>query len=120
MILVRSSGIPIGLIAGEKSADEGLTPVGKKVSHARKKYPDHVHVNYIAWKRVVELEGPQGLRLIKGFHDEALQGQWLGFRSSRLSLKWRVIYKVEKERCLVYVVEIDPHRYSRRRHEKNQ
>ena len=65
----------------------------------------------MAWKRIVELEGPQGLRLIKGFHDESLKGEWVGFRSSRLNLKWRIIYKVEKEWLRVYVLEINPHHY---------
>jgi hypothetical protein len=31
--------------------------------------------------------------LIKGFHDEALSGQWAGHRSSRLGIQWRVIYR---------------------------
>jgi toxin HigB-1 len=37
---------------------------------------------------------PMGLRLIKGFHDEALAGGWKGCRSSRLGDQWRVIYRV--------------------------
>jgi len=73
--------------------------------------PRQVQVNYHEWKRIVELQGPPGLRGIKGFRDEALRGEWFGFRSSRLDRKWRVIYKVEKERLVVYVVEINPHEY---------
>ena len=61
------------------------------------------------WKRIVEIEGPQGLRLIKGFHDEALQGKWKGYRSSRLSLQWRVIYKVEQNQLQVFVIDVNPH-----------
>lgn len=83
----------------------------KKVSKQLEKTPLEVRKNYLAWKRIVELEGPQGLRLIRGFHDEALKGEWSGFRSSRLNLKWRIIYQVEKELLRVYVVEINPHRY---------
>jgi hypothetical protein len=30
------------------------------------------------------ISGPPGLRLIGGFHDEALGGKWRGYRSSRL------------------------------------
>ena len=81
--------------------------VGKRL----RRIPREVQVNYHEWKRIVELEGPQGLRLVKGFHDEALKGEWFGFRSSRLGRKWRVIYKVEKERLIVYVVEVNPHEY---------
>jgi len=83
----------------------------KNVAKQLRKSPRQVQVNYTAWKRIVELEGPPGLRLIKGFHDEALKGEWMGYRSSRLNLQWRVIYIFEKERCHVYVVEVNPHKY---------
>jgi addiction module RelE/StbE family toxin len=76
-----------------------------------KKAPHEVLLRYEAWKRIVELSGPQGLRIIKGFHDEGLKGQWQGFRSSRLNIKWRLIYKVEKEVFEVYVIELTPHKY---------
>ena len=76
-----------------------------------KKAPRHIQVNYLAWKRIVEIEGPAGLSAIKGFHDEALKGTWKGCRSSRLSNQWRVIYSVEQEECVVYVIEINPHDY---------
>ena len=59
----------------------------------------------------MELEGPNGLRLIKGFHDEALKGNWKGFRSSRLSRQWRIIYEIEREALQVYVMEVNPHEY---------
>lgn len=81
--------------------------LGKVISKA----PRQVQVNYIAWKRIVELQGPEGLKAIKGFHDEALKGKWLGFRSSRLNLQWRVIYCIEKEEFRIYVVELNPHEY---------
>lgn len=83
----------------------------KKISKLLKKAPLEVQKNYLAWKRIVELEGPQGLKLIKGFHDEALKGEWKGFRSSRLNKQWRVIYKSEKKELCVYVIEINPHKY---------
>ena len=83
----------------------------KEVVKTLKKTPMEIRKNYLAWKRVVELEGPQGLRLIKGFHDELLRGEWQGFRSSRLNRQWRVIYKVVKKQLIVYVVEINPHTY---------
>ena len=70
-----------------------------------------VVLKYEAWKRIVELEGPEGLRPIKGFHDEALKGKWKGFRSSRLGRQWRVIYLIEKKLLEVYVVEVNPHTY---------
>jgi addiction module RelE/StbE family toxin len=68
-------------------------------------------MHYELWKRIVELDGPRGLRLIRGFHDEALKGRWKGYRSSRLTLQWRVIYKIEDGQFEVYVIEINPHDY---------
>jgi len=83
----------------------------KSVARRLGKAPRQVRVRYEAWKGIVELEGPKGLRLIKGFHDEALRGKWKGKRSSRLGHQWRVIYEVEKDQLLVYVLEVNPHEY---------
>lgn len=73
--------------------------------------PTEVVVRYEAWKRIVELEGPTGLRKIKGFHDESLKGEWDGFRSSRLGIKWRVIYSIDAGVLEVYVFEVNAHKY---------
>ncbi len=43
-----------------------------------KKIPSHVLNHYEIWKSIVELEGPQGLKWIKGFHDEALKREGAG------------------------------------------
>jgi addiction module RelE/StbE family toxin len=75
------------------------------------KLPKEILKHYELWKQIVELEGPQGLRLIKGYYDEALRGEWQGYRSSRLNLKWRIIYKIEQEYLEIYVIEITPHKY---------
>lgn len=50
-----------------------------------------------ACSRRASLSGPPGLRLIKGFHDEALAGKWEGFRSSQIGLQRRVIYRLVAE-----------------------
>ncbi len=83
----------------------------KTVKKTLRKAPRTVLIRYEAWKRIVELEGPQGLRLIKGFHDESQQGNWKGFRSSRPGLQWRVIYKVAKGELQIFVFEVNPHEY---------
>ena len=57
------------------------------------------------------ISGPLGLKLIKGFHDEALRGEWQGYRSSRLGEQYRVIYRVISGRSLFQVVHITPHDY---------
>lgn len=59
------------------------------------------------------VSGPQGLRAIKGFRDEALTGKWKGFRSSRLNEQWRIIYSVDAGVMIVQVVRGTPHEYRR-------
>ena len=76
--------------------------------------PIEVLKRYEKWKDIVRLSGPEGLRDIKGFHDEALKGQWLGHRSSRLGRQWRVIYQIEGDRFLVKVFEVTAHDYKRK------
>ncbi|HWQ38150.1 MAG TPA: hypothetical protein VNM24_05965 [Burkholderiales bacterium] len=66
---------------------------------------------YEKWKDIAMLSGPPGLRLIRGFSDEALPGGWKGHRSSRLGLQWRVIYRTVPEQQLFQVVSITPHDY---------
>ena len=83
----------------------------KTVTKALDRCPDEVLVRYEAWKRIVEVSGPSGLRSVKGFHDEALKGEWAGYRSSRLGIKWRVIYFVKNQEMEVYVIDVNPHKY---------
>ena len=68
---------------------------------------------YEKWKDIARVSGPMGLRVIKGFHDEALSGGWKGFRSSRLGLQWRVIYQVDGDVLMVQVVQVTAHDYRR-------
>jgi addiction module RelE/StbE family toxin len=84
--------------------------VDKKLSGV---VPREILVRYEKWKDIVRLTGPQGLRAIKGFHDEGLSGEWKGHRSSRLGLQWRVIYRVHGDVLLVQVLEVTPHDYRR-------
>ncbi len=76
--------------------------------------PIEVLKRYEKWKDIVRVSGPSGLRHIKGFHDEALRGQWRGHRSSRLGDQYRVIYRVESGGLAVLVIELTPHDYRRR------
>ena len=75
--------------------------------------PQEILKRYEKWKDIARLSGPPGLRAIKGFHDEALTGEWKGYRSSRLGLQWRVIYRVVADALLVQVVQVTPHDYRR-------
>ena len=78
------------------------------------KLPSEVLKRYEKWKDIVEISGPTGLRLIKGFHDELLKGKWHGHRSSRLGLQFRLIYKVENKKLYVQVINITSHDYRRK------
>jgi len=77
------------------------------------KVPLEILKRYEKWKDIASLSGPPGLRAIKGFHDEALSGEWKNHRSSRLGLQWRVIYRVAADVLLVQVVHVTPHDYRR-------
>jgi addiction module RelE/StbE family toxin len=85
--------------------------VEKEFSSAR--VPLEILKRYEKWKDIAMLSGPQGLRLIKGFRDEALAGEWKGHRSSRLNEQWRVIYQVVADALLVRVIRVTPHDYRR-------
>lgn len=76
--------------------------------------PVEILKRYEKWKDIVAISGPQGLRLIKGFRDEALNGQWRGFRSSKLGKQYRLIYKNENRKFYVKVIDITPHDYRRK------
>jgi mRNA-degrading endonuclease YafQ of YafQ-DinJ toxin-antitoxin module len=75
---------------------------------------------YEKWKDIAALSGPPGLRVIKGFHDESLSGEWKGHRSSRLGLEWRVIYRVAANVLLMQVIQVTPHDYRRPQDERVQ
>ena len=86
----------------------------RRIDKQLTKLPIDILKRYEKWKDVVELSGPSGLRLIRGFRDEALRGDWKSHRSSRLSQQYRVIYRVDGDRLLVEVVEVNPHDYRRK------
>lgn len=76
--------------------------------------PIDVLKRYEKWKDIILISGPDGVKQIKGFRDEALRGEWKGHRSSRLNIQYRVIYKIEKDLVLVQVVNVTPHDYRRK------
>ena len=76
-----------------------------------KTLPSDVLKRYEKWKDIVVISGPNGLKEIKGFHDETLRGEWKGFRSSRLNIQYRIIYKIENKQLYVNVIKITAHDY---------
>lgn len=85
----------------------------RRVDRQLTKAPPDILKRYEKWKDVASLPGPPGLRLIKGFHDEALAGDWRGWHGSRLGLQWRVIYRVVAKDLAFCVESITPHDYRR-------
>lgn len=83
----------------------------KSLDKVFSKLPEQVLEKYEVWKQIVQLSGPIALRNFKGFHDEPLKGERKGQRSSRLNLKYRIIYTVENFKLFVFVEEIIPHNY---------
>ncbi len=77
------------------------------------KLPREVLKRYEKWKDLVEISGPEGLRLIKGFRDESLKGNWAGHRASRLGLQFRLVYRIENKKLYVEVIDITAHNYRR-------
>ena len=86
----------------------------RRLSRQLRGAPQEVLKRYEKWKDIVRLSGPAGLRKIKGFHDEALRGEWKGHRSSRLGLQYRVIYKTLKDQVLIQAVNLSPHDYRKK------
>jgi len=76
--------------------------------------PQDILKRYEKWKDIVAITGPTGLRMIKGFHDESLRGEWKDHRSSRLGGQYRVIYRMEKDQIIVQVVNITAHDYRKK------
>jgi mRNA-degrading endonuclease RelE of RelBE toxin-antitoxin system len=81
------------------------------IKKACAKAPESVVKKYELWKNLVFRHGPEKLREFPGFNDEGLKRKREGERSSRLSLKYRVIYAVDREIVTVFVLEITPHKY---------
>ena len=86
----------------------------RRLARRLKKLPIDILKRYEKWKDIVRISGPSGLHLIKGFHDEALRGQWKGHRSSRLGDQYRLIYQIVEREVLVLVIDITAHDYRRR------
>ncbi len=78
-----------------------------------KKLPPHILEKLDIWVEIATQDGPSGLKAFPGFNDEALSGEWKGFRSSRLSRQYRVIYSFDKDVLRVLVVDITAHDYKR-------
>lgn len=75
--------------------------------------PRQVVIKYQFWANMLQTQGPEAVRKFPGFRDEALKGEWGGYRASRLNIQYRVIYRIEEREITVYVEKIDPRTYRR-------
>jgi addiction module RelE/StbE family toxin len=82
------------------------------IKHIRK-LPPKVIEKLDIWVDIAQREGSVGLRAFPGFKDEALTGDWKGYRSSRLSRQYRVIYAVRKNVVEIFVIDVTTHDYRR-------
>jgi addiction module RelE/StbE family toxin len=86
----------------------------RRIARQLKKLPIEILKRYEKWKDIVSISGPPGLRVIRGFNDEALSGEWKGHRSSRLNEQFRVIYRIQRSLVRVEVVSVTAHDYRRK------
>jgi len=86
----------------------------KRLDRRFKSSPTEILKRYEKWKDIVHISGPDGLRAIRGFNDESLSGKWKGFRSSRLGLKYRVIYEITATTVSVNVFDLTLHDYRKK------
>lgn len=73
--------------------------------------PQEILKRYEKWKDIASVSGPPGVRQIAGFHDEKLSGEWKGYRSSRLGLQYRVIYRVIASDMVFQVASLTAYDY---------
>jgi addiction module RelE/StbE family toxin len=96
------------------AVESGTFEIVNYVEKQLKKTPIEVREKYEFWKNIIETDGPKGLKLLAGFKDHALKGEWDGARASRLNRQWRVIYTLEKDQLNVLVLEVNPHDYRKK------
>ena len=77
------------------------------------KVPPQILSKFALWADLVREEGLEAARVIPGFGDHALRGQWEGYRSVRLSQAYRVIYIVREDDTVetTFVEEVNKHDY---------
>lgn len=85
----------------------------KSVSKALDKLQSDIIERYELWKSIMRIRGPEGVRNFAPFKDHELKAHLKGLRSSRLKDKWKVIYRIERDKLMVTAIEISPDDYRR-------
>jgi proteic killer suppression protein len=78
-----------------------------------RRLPHPIQIAMQYWQDLIESEGIEVMRRIPGYHDEPLEGQRKGQRSSRLNRSYRVIYREldSDEVAVIAVLEVNKHVY---------
>jgi len=78
-----------------------------------RRLPQHIQDKLFYWVGLVEQDGLEAVRLIKGFHDEPLKGDRKGQRSIRLNRSYRAIYVLLSDASVRFVCieEVTKHEY---------
>lgn len=83
----------------------------KQVTKSIKKIPQEILFKYKAWIEIVKNGGSNNLKNYPGFKDEKLKGNLRHCRSSRLNIKYRVVYAENSEIKEIIVLAVTPHKY---------
>ena len=83
----------------------------KSVTKSLKKIPKDILFKYKAWIEIVKNGGANNLKNYPGFKDEKLKGNLGHCRSSRLNIKYRVVYTENNEVKEIIVLAVTPHKY---------
>ena len=76
-----------------------------------KKIPRHILIKFDLWVEIIETDGYEAMKMIKGFKDHALVGKRIGQRSCYLSRSWRVIYHLDHSTGSVQVEVLEVHNH---------
>ena len=84
-----------------------------RAKKAARNTPKQIRDKYEYWKALIEGSGPMSIRIhnVPSFKDHALIGNWKGYRSSYLSIQYRVIYSIDEGEGCIYVERLGPHNY---------
>jgi proteic killer suppression protein len=77
------------------------------------KVPEYISQKLKLWIYLVETNGLDAARKIKGYHDEPLRGTRQGQRSIRLNRAYRAIYVIRSDGSIdfVSIEEVHKHEY---------
>ena len=80
----------------------------RMIGRQLQRVPKDIQAKYAIWRNRVRRNGPY---LQGGYRFHALEGNRRGQKSVRLSLRWRVIFKVFEGELVVEALELTPHKY---------